>query len=208
MDGLIFHEENHTYEYNGALLPSVTQLVAPLGEDYDEPNDYLETVIDFAADRGSTLHAYIEWKLNGGERDEFEMPSIYDGYADAVDAFFEEHSLTPYLVETALTDEECAGTVDYVGDLDEKTALLDWKFVSSIAKSKVGAQLAGYYGFCERNGIFPEYLAAVQFLPNGRYRIYEVGLEFGREAFAHCLEIYRLKTMKHPRGRIGKDTAK
>lgn len=207
MMGLVFNEDNHTYELDGRLLPSVTQIVAPLGEDYDEPNDYLETVFDLAADRGSALHAYIEWKLHGGTRDEFEMPSIYDGYADAVDLFFSDHELDPYLIETPLTDGESAGTVDYLGEFDGKTALLDWKFVSVLAKSKVGAQLGGYNRFCECTGIFPDVLAAVQFLSNGKYRIYIADPVFGEEAFKLCMELWRTKYIKHPRGKIGKENA-
>lgn len=203
---LVFHEDTHIYEWDGVRLPSVTQLVAPLGEDYDEPNDYLETLVDFAADRGTTMHAYIEWKLNGGSREDFEIPGIYDGYADAVDAFFADHELDPYLMETALTDEEVAGTVDYVGDLDGESTLLDWKFVSQIAKSKVAAQLGGYSELLAHNGIFHDRTAAVQFLSDGHYRIYDVVLPFGIHAFHLCRDLYRLKTMKHPRGRIGKDT--
>ena len=199
-----FDAETHTYTVNGAAVPNVTTICAPLGADYDEPDDDLELTIEAAADRGLTLHAYLEHRLNGGDPDDFEMPSIYAGYAEAVDNFLAEHEITPYLIETPLGCANFAGTPDLIAGFDgDNTAIIDWKFVSQMAKSKIAGQIGGYENLCNENGIFPTCFYAVQFLKDGKYRIYEVDIVFARAAWNACRQIHDLKNCKHPRGKIG-----
>lgn len=197
-----FAPETHTYYVDGVKVPSVTQLVAPLGDDYDEPDDLMEQALDAAADRGVTMHGYLEHRLQGGSREDYELPDAYEVYADGADLLLSEHEIAPLCVETPLPGDGFAGTPDLVCDFDGETAILDYKFVSQIAKTKVGAQLAGYMELCWANGIFPEALYAVQFLRDGTYRLYPVGGENGQKAFELCRLLYELKHKHHPRGRI------
>ena len=53
---LDYDPTRHEYRVDGKLVPSVTQLVAPLGQDYDEPDDLTESVLDAATERGTTMH--------------------------------------------------------------------------------------------------------------------------------------------------------
>ena len=195
---IVFDEAAHRYTVDGVELPSVTQIVAPLGNDLDEA---LELTVEAAADRGTTMHAYLAHRLTGGESDAFELPDVYKGYADAVELFLEEHTIVPLLIETPLAGDGYAGTPDLVAEYDGALAVLDYKFVASVSKSKVCAQLNGYAALCESSGIFPEALYAVQFLQEGEYRVYPVAVD--PEAFSLCLRLYRYKKKKHPRGRIG-----
>jgi len=197
-----FDEKTHQYTVDGESVPSVTQLVAPLGADMDEPDELLESALDAAADRGVTMHAYIAHRLAGGSAEDFELPSVYEVYAQGVEQLLAEHAVVPLLVETPLPGVGYAGTPDLVCEFDGVTAVLDWKFVSQIAKSKVGAQLAGYQELCEVNEIFPEALYAVQFTRDGSYRLYPVDPEPNFLAFSVCKHLYHIKTRKHPRGRI------
>ena len=199
---LEYDEAQHRYLVDGRPVPSVTQLVAPLGPDLDEPDDLLEGVLDAATDRGATMHAYIEHRLLGGEPEDFELPSMYLPYADAVELFLSEHRVTPIAIETPLGSEIYAGTPDLICEFDGVTTLLDWKFVAQISKSKVGAQLGGYRELCFRNGIFPEAMYAVQFLKAGIYRLYPVGPDGARSAFRGCLDLHSVKTLPHLRGCI------
>lgn len=206
-----FDPATHTYTVNGEPVMSVTQIVAPLGEDYDEPDDLTEGIIDAATERGTVMHDYIRHRLMGGAAEDYEMPDAYLDYADAVELFLAEHEVVPLCIETPMAasweesgavNRQLAGTPDLICELDGVTTLLDWKFVSSISKSKVGAQLAGYALLCSANGIFPEAQAAVQFL-RGSYRIYPVADAFEAEnAFRLCREIVRVKTRKHTRGKL------
>lgn len=208
-----FDEAKHQYRVDGVPVPSVTQLVAPLGgvsgesaflgEDYDEPDDdRMELTLEAAADRGTTMHAYIAHRLNGGAPEDFELPDAYEPYACAVELFLMEHQITPLLIETALPGVGFAGTPDLVCEFDGDLSILDYKFVAQIAKSKVGAQLAGYRALCDQNGIETDKLFAVQFLPDGTYRLYPVDETQSAVAFTVCQTLYDIKTKKHPRGRI------
>ncbi len=199
---LEYDPEKHQYLVDGRAVPSVTQLVAPLGADFDDPDDMLESVLDAATDRGATMHAYIEHRLLGGAADEFDLPSIYLPYADAVELFLSEHTIVPLAIETPMATQDFAGTPDLVCEFDGIDAILDWKVVSQIAKSKVGTQLAGYEVLCVDNGLFPEELYAVQFLKTGDYRLYPVGRAAAHTAFDLCRGIHSAKAMSHPRGRI------
>ena len=198
---VLFDESTHTYTVDGAVVPSVTQLCAPLGQDYDEPTDLMESVLDFATDRGVTLHAYIAHRLMGGSREDFEVPDIYAPWQDAVELFLAEHTIVPLLIETPLGGDGFAGTPDLVCEIDGEFAIVDYKFVSQIAKTKVGAQLHGYKVLCAINGIFPEKLYAVQFLSSGDYRLYPIGLA-GEIDFTLCRRLYEAKHRRHSRGRI------
>lgn len=200
-----FDAEKHAYAVDGVQVPSVTSLVSPLGADYDEPDDAMEMVLDAATDRGTTMHAYIEHRLCGGEREDFELPSIYETYADSVETFISDHEIVPMLIEQPLPGHGYAGTPDLVCEFDGELAIVDYKFVSQIAKSKVAAQLCGYMELCETSEIYPEKLYAVQFMRDGKYRLYSVSIPFGRNAFEKCLELYKIKNEKHPRGKIGKE---
>lgn len=204
MAGLTFDAERHEYKYDGKTVPSVTQLVAPLGESYEEMDELTEISVDAAAERGTVLHAYIAWRLDGGTREEFEMPDEYGPWADGADLMLAEHEIEPLLIEAPLGCEDYAGTPDLVCMMDGKLSVLDYKFVSTVSKSKVGAQLAGYAALLNREGVFPEQLIAVQFTADGSYRFYPVGMPEAREAFDACLLVYSYKTQKHPRGRIYK----
>lgn len=99
---LTFDEVTHQYFIDGVAVPSVTQLVAPLGEDFDDMDADMELTVEAAADRGATMHAYIAYRLGGGAATDFELPSQCLPYADAVELFLSEHSTTPMLIETPM----------------------------------------------------------------------------------------------------------
>ena len=198
---LTFDEAAHRYTVDGRQVPSVTELVAPLGDLAETEDLFFEQALELAAERGTALHAYLAHRLTGGTPEDFELPDSYEGYREAVELFLSEHTIHPQLIETPLGCSYFAGTPDLVADFDGVPTILDWKFVATMAKSRVGGQLNGYLYLCDENDIHPEALAAVQFLPDGTYRLYPT--EADETAFLHCLQIYRIKQMKHPRGRIG-----
>jgi len=133
-----------------------------------------------------------------------ELPDAYGGYADAIDLFLSEHQVDPHLTETPMWGEaegvRFAGTPDFVGKFDGKLSILDWKFVSQVQKTKVGAQLSGYLSLCLCNDWAVENLACVQFFPDGTYRVYPAGTL--ADSFYLCLKVWREKRKKHPRGAI------
>lgn len=201
---LAFDADTHTYYLDGEAVPSVTQLTGIYSTYIVQEGDDLELTMAAAAERGTILHAYLEHRLWGGVRDDFEMPDAYDGYADGVDLFLAEHAVTPYLTETPLWGEldgvRFAGTPDFVGLFDGERSILDWKFVSQIQKTKVGAQLSGYLSLCLCGDWAMDKLYCVQFLPNRTYRLYPSGTM--ADSFSLCLSVWKEIHKKHPRGGI------
>jgi hypothetical protein len=201
---LTFNEEWHEYYVNGVRVPGVTELVSILGEDYDSDDALREATIAAATERGITMHGYLEHRLLGGDPEEYEIPGEYSGYAEAVELFLAEHEFEPWLIETPMDGEASgavyAGTPDFVGVFDGKATILDYKFVSSVAKTKVGAQLNGYQGLCLQNDINVEKLIAVQFMRDGTYRLYPARME--NFDFLLCIEVWKAKNKKHLRGEI------
>lgn len=203
MSELLFYPETHTYTLDGKEIPSVTQLVEIYSTAKVEEDSDLELTFESAAERGTLLHGYLEHRLTGGEAEDYEIPDAYSGYVDAIELFLAEHELEPLLIETPLCAYGrfmYAGTPDYVGGFDGDLSIMDWKFVSQIQKTKVGAQLNGYNILCQNNGIYPEKLFCVQFLSGGEYRLYPVGDD--GETMDLCCQVYEAKNMKHPRGGI------
>ena len=202
MEHLTFDHDTHEYRYDGTPVPSVTQIVAPLGADYDGMDELAELAIEAAAERGTALHAYLAWRLGGGTREDFELPGEWGSWADGADLLLEEHAIEPLSIETPVGCETYAGTPDLVCLFDGELAILDYKFVSTMAKARTGAQLAGYQALLQKQGVFPEKLIAVQFTADGSYRLYPVNASAALEAFGACWTVYQFKSMKHPRGRI------
>lgn len=200
MPELLFYPETHTYTLDGKEIPSVTQLVEIYSTSKVEEDSDLELTFESAAERGTLLHGYLEHRLTGGEVEDYEIPAAYIGYVEAIELSLSEHELEPMLVEAMIHAYTFAGTPDYVGLFDGDLAIVDWKFVSQIQKTKIGAQLNGYKTLCERNCIYPNKLYCVQFLPNGEYRLYPVS--DNGETFDLCYKVYQAKNMKHPRGGI------
>lgn len=187
----------HEYSMDGKTIPSVTDIVSILGDDVDE---YIEDAMERAADRGTTCHAIIEMALKG-EDYTGEYPSAYQAHVNAIEQFLSENLIEPIAIEQPIYSEEMgvAGTPDLLCIFNGKLAIMDWKCVSSIAKTKVKAQLNGYCNIFYHSGVFPEELYAVQFMPD-KYRIYPVAID--AHEWDLCMAIQNAKNKKHPRGRI------
>lgn len=202
---LTFEAEAHTYKLDGEVIPSVTQLISIMGEEIPDTDDLMDAALANASERGTTMHAYLAWRLGGGAAEDFEgLPQAYAGYADAVDLFLSEHEFMPYALETPMYARErgvtYAGTPDYIGMFDGRDTILDYKFVAAVDKSRVSAQLNGYMSLTLQNGFEPEKLFAVQFLKTGDYRLYHVA--DNADPWFLCLDVERTKNRKHPKGAI------
>lgn len=200
MCGLTFDPVGHKYTLDGRTLANVTALVAPLGDDLD---DGMDDIVERAADRGTTMHAYIAQRLEGAPEAECrdELPAAYQAYADGVEMFLAEHTIMPMAVEAPICDAArgIAGTPDLLCEMGGVLAVLDYKFVSQVAKTRVKAQLNGYRQLLEAGGVYPQTLWAVQFMA-GDYRLYPVAVD--DTEFDLCVRLWELKNKKHPRGRI------
>lgn len=200
---LEFVENGHQYLYKGHPVPSVSEILRPLGGEPvdDEAEDtYLALALDAAAERGILLHGVLQRRLGGEAAG--EIPDAYAAHLEAVQRFLSEHTIIPYMMETPLfhPDMRIAGTPDLVCNFDGVDAIVDYKFVASINKTRVKAQLNAYRLLCEVNNIYVDALYAVQFMGTGRYRLYPAPLD--EAEFALCYGIYHARMKKHPRGAI------
>jgi hypothetical protein len=197
MPQVLLDEANHRYTVDGVEKDGVTSLCAIYG---DEPDEFVEEAMERAADRGVTLHKVLELALIGEDYSD-EYPAMYQPWVDSIETFLAEHEITPIAIEEPIYSERLnvCGTPDLLCLYDGVLAVLDWKFVSSIIKPKVKAQLNGYKEIYNDNGVYPERLVAVQFTRNG-YRLYEVAT--GGDEWATALQVRDIRKRKYGRGKI------
>lgn len=78
-----------------------------------------------ASNRGSTLHDLLEALSLG--RDGFELEGEAATYRDSIDRFLSEHELVPWHTEVTMFGEGYAGTADFLGLLDGRACVMDYK---------------------------------------------------------------------------------
>ncbi len=195
---ILFDAEKHEYIVNGEVVPCVSEIIAVYGKEIEEGDD-LENTIEAAADRGTVCHKVLEMLLKGREP---EYPTAYEPYVEAIRLFLSEHTILPLAIEVPIYSElhGYAGTPDLLCYFDGTLTLLDYKFVSQIAKTKVKAQLNAYCKAYEEQNVYPDQLLAIQFLKDGTYRVYPV--KYDDEEIEVALKLWDLKHKKHPRGLI------
>ena len=203
MNELTFVPETHSYYLDEEQIPSVSELIEPYSLLNTDEDSMSQRAIIRAADRGTELHSYLEYLFND------EEPMMYTAYAPyyrAIDKLLDEHVVEPYFTEQMMWAEtdgvKFAGTIDCFADFDGVPTLLDWKFVSSVQKFKVGAQLNFYRMMMEQNGVAPDQMKCIQFLPE-RYRIYTV--DASDNGIHTAIQVYKYKKLKHEKGRIQQD---
>lgn len=189
--------DNHIYTVDGIVKPGVTDLCAIYGDDVDE---WMEDAMDKAADRGVTMHSVLEMALNGEDYDG-EYQSSYAPWVRSIERFLAENIIIPVAIEEPIYSPrlDVCGTPDLLCWMGDALTLLDWKFVSSICKPKVKAQMNGYREILADNGVFIEQMIAVQFMPD-KPRPYTV--EIGGDEWATALKVWEIKNRKYARGRI------
>lgn len=97
--------------------------------DNESDQDYVKRIIadseaysQQAMDFGNTIHAYIEYLFAV----DAERPDVEDKFADAITAFIREHKISGNC-EILASNERVAGRVDFFGEFDGHTAIIDWK---------------------------------------------------------------------------------
>lgn len=189
---LVFNEQDHTYTYDGALVPNVTSILDPISELDGIPRSVLEE----AAARGTAVHRAVELHLLG-DLDESSL------HPDVAVRF---HQFLRFVRETGFRSEfseqrvfcekyKYAGTLDLVGRLARRRAMVDIKATSALPRT-AGPQTAAYeHAFRPRVGgrEMPRY--ALQLLPD-RYVLHP--LEDARDfrVFLACLTVHNWRSQK------------
>ena len=138
---LAFDEWSHTYTLDGRKVPSVTQVLKAL------PNDYAmvdSTVLESAAGLGRAVHKLIELDL----ADRLDVNSLDDELVDYLlqwQDFRATSGFKPILSEARVASPRYryAGTLDLFGVLNGRLAIIDAKRTAAVPRS-AGPQTAGY----------------------------------------------------------------
>ena len=189
MAEFLFDEATHTYTLDGVVIPSVTEICAPITCGKYPPVG----VVQQAAARGTRVHELCALYDMDALPDEIEAELV--GYVKAWAAFCRDYKPVWRHIELPLYGSPdagmpFAGTIDRIGDIDGRTRVVDIKTAASLdrpAKVALCEQITGYEWLADLNGIdiFDGAGMGVQLFANGNYRVHLT------EAIAHKYDFRR-----------------
>lgn len=198
MAEFLFDEATHTYTLNGVVIPSVTEICAPITCGKYPPVG----VVQQAAARGSRVHELCALYDMDALPDEIESDLV--GYVKAWAAFCRDYKPVWQYIERPLHGEidagqPFAGTLDRIGVIDGFNRVVDIKTTSNLDRpSKVSlcCQIAGYEWLADLNDIPIDfgYGLGVQLLKTGEYRVHvtwDIGEKYG---FSGVALFHQLRT--------------
>lgn len=166
---LTFEPAGHVYRLDGAVVPSVTQVLAPLYDLDRIPRDVLERKRQI----GEALDEIIVLDL-ADDLDESTVDPELSGYFEAFRRFRVEKKFVAAAVQQRVASLKWrfAGTPDALGLIEGEPALPDWKATYSMHPA-VALQTAAYVQACIEMGSPEKNIKryGVQFCPDGRYNI-------------------------------------
>ena len=135
---LEFEEENHIYRVDGAIVPSVTQLLKrKFGGKY---NDVPADVLKRAQEKGTMIHKVIECYCNG-----FDDNSAYTRNFKFLQKHYRFHPVEtelPIILEFG--GKTYAGRLDLILEIGGKNAVADIKTSYTLDREYLGHQLNLY----------------------------------------------------------------
>lgn len=194
---LEFDEATHTYRLGGAVVPSVTQIIAPLTA------EALASIPRAALERkraiGAAVHMACELD-DEGSLDESTVAPEVTGYLAGWRRFKVEN-VVPHWTYTerllASPKKRYAGRMDRCGILRGELATVDIKTVDKL-DAAIGVQLAGYQQLIEESlGIKPTRRYAVQLRPDGTYHVAPYTSADDLPCFNALLSVHHWRK-KHP----------
>lgn len=157
-----------TYEINGKKYPRMAKVleVIPKPEFYrwygKHGYDKCKSIIEDRAAFGTRCHSEFEHLLNGEDVwcDNDEMTETMNMFAKWIEA----HNVSPIHTEYMIFDDDIslAGTADFIGFVNGKKVLGDWKTSKNVYDSHK-IQVAGYlymYEKCENTKLDGAFVAA------------------------------------------------
>ncbi len=172
---LTFDEASHTYTHNGVVVPSVTQILAPLYDFSMVPEDVLERKKII----GTAVHAAIEISLTAEGLDPASIDPVWEGYYRAWEKFLADTGISRDDIgpgENPLFHSAFgfAGKPDRVIHIDRKWAVVDYK-TAVVLHPAIGLQLAAYREMLNHKSNKGEHKVedryALQLRKNGTYRL-------------------------------------
>ena len=166
---LAFNAERHEYRLDGEYVPNVTRIIAPLHDFDGIPRDVLE----HKRQVGEAVHAAIQLDL-ADDLDQGSVDPAISGYLIGWDRFRAENRFECQFSERMVYSGKYryAGTLDLIGTVGEREALLDVKCTAGVHPA-VGLQLAAYLHAASEAGLIRSSASryALQLKPDGTYAL-------------------------------------
>ena len=186
-----FDEPSHTYTIDGKVIPSVTQILAPLTDLSKIP----WAVLEAKRRLGTDVHKAAELYDNG-RLDESSVSDRARPYLEAYKSFLSATGAVVLLNEHRVYHpiRHYAGTLDRLYDIDGVEWLVDIKTSSQIYRA-TGPQLFAYMMAGELKSGTRR--AALQLKPDGSYRLHEFSNHEDWDIFIACQRIHKYKEQQH-----------
>lgn len=166
---LTFEPSTHTYRLDGAVVPSVTEILRPLYGFDKIPAGVLKRKRQI----GEALDIAIQLDLTEDLVEESVAPEVR-GYLEAFRRFRVEQQFVAAAVQSPVYSKtfRFAGTPDAWGSLKGHDAIADWKATYSMHPA-VALQTAGYANAGHEMGVLKASVSryGVQFCEDGRYNL-------------------------------------
>ena len=187
LDMLTFDEARHEYRLLGGVVPSVTQILAPLVDLSGIPR----AVLDAKRQLGQDVH-YACQLLDEGDLDEDSVEEQIEPYLQAYKRFKADTGAVVLLNEQRVADPLLlyAGTLDRVMGIKDEKWLVDLKTCISTPLA-VGPQTAAYLRALGDTSVTRR--AALRLRPDGTYRLDALTEPNDWSAFMACLTLHRFK---------------
>jgi hypothetical protein len=188
---LTFDEATHTYRLLGGVVPSVTQILAPLSSFAGIPAHVLEAKRDL----GSRVHLACQLD-DENDLDESSVEDDVAPYLDGWRRFLRESGAVVLANEQRVAEPalQYAGTLDNVLLLNGQKWLVDKKTCISLPLA-VGPQTAAYQRALGDSTV--THRGALRLRPDGTYRLDSLTGADDWTAFYACLALYRFKETHH-----------
>ena len=190
---LSFNEDNHEYQINGEVVPSVSEIIRFISREvYGEVAQYL---LDTAADRGTRVHKATQMLdvVHEVECDDDIAP-----YVRAYVNFINEHKPQWEFIEKSMynPDKKYAMTIDRYGVMNDKKILLDIKTSSTLQTVLVTAQLTLYKMGLESNGTNVDECYVLRLDKGGKYHLKKIDEDMELANSCLCLHDRLVKRKK------------
>lgn len=192
MSVLHFDEASHTYTVDGVVVPSVTQILAPLNDlSFIKPD-----ALQYKRDLGTAVHKATELH-DLGELDEDSVADVVRPYLDAWIRLRRETKLEILGMEKRVYHpaHRYCGTYDRLVKFDGRRCM--WDLKTGAMYPSYGPQTAAYKNAEEKeSGKRIEGRHTIELRDDGTYRIHEMKDPDDWAVFLSCLTLYNFRN-KH-----------
>lgn len=186
---LAFDEASHTYRADGVVVPSVTQIIAPMYDFKGIPED----VLIAKRDLGRAVHTACEYD-DEDDLDDSTIDASMAPYIAAYRAFKRDVKPVVVMNERKLYSRKYryAGTIDRRFIIDGQPWTVDLKTTATMSPA-VGLQLAAYDRLAQEEIGEKSRMGALQLKPDGKYKLHPFTKTGDFAVFLSLLNVHNWK---------------